>query len=145
MRFLPFLLLFSCASPAPFHRDSRELPGERWHRDSLLSFLIYLPDAEPFSLSLFVRHSTDLSHSNLACIVSLTRDGWIIDEQRVDIQLADSDGRWYGRGAFLKSLLHPLPRPFHPDSAGSYRVQVRHWMRPLQLRGITNIGIQAHE
>ncbi|MDR2414095.1 MAG: gliding motility lipoprotein GldH [Odoribacteraceae bacterium] len=140
------LLLFGChaTGPRPVLEEFRDFPGERWDRDDPVSFLLDASSAGPLAVTLFLRHTVDLDHANLSCLVSLSRDGLWLAEERADFRLADDKGQWTGKGSIIKTVARALETPFEVDAPGKYRLDVRHWMRQKELKAITSIGIQVH-
>ena len=66
-----------------------------------------------------------------------------MDKENSDIILVDNNGKWIGQGLTgLKTVVQPIDRIFHFDSAGIYTVEIKHRMKDKQLTGIKNIGIK---
>ena len=66
-----------------------------------------------------------------------------MDKENSDIIIVDNNGKWIGQGLTgLKTVVQPIERIFHFDSASIYTVEIKHRMKDKQLKGIKNIGIK---
>jgi len=127
------LLLFSCKPEQATYVDLEE---QKWHQDEQLTFSIASDIEKP---SLYIRHTGDYMFQNLWVKMAMATQDSVPNFQRIEIQLAEPDGRWIGQkqGAFYTQHF-PLPFTCPTDTCTFY---VEQNMRQNPLIGIQSIGV----
>jgi gliding motility-associated lipoprotein GldH len=126
------------------YANFRSIAGEAWERDSVVAFTVDVPRPGRYAFTLYARYTIDVRQANVALLVTVSRPGVPPVEERVEMRVADDEAGWTGRGSVLKTLAFPLPARHWLDSAGVYRVEIRHRMKERKIKGIKDIGIQIH-
>jgi gliding motility-associated lipoprotein GldH len=148
-----FCLLAACFATACYDKNTvyhsyQSLPNEGWGKSDTLSFLIPVTDSIPPTLRLFaeVRNRTDYPYHDLHLFISQNMpDSTVWHTDTIAVNLADSTGRWIGKGwgsvyqaeTFVKSV-----RPLRP---GNYIIKVMSGMKDEKLPGMNDIGIRIEK
>ena len=114
--------LAACNDENTVYHSYQSLPNEGWGKSDTLSFLIPVSDSIPTTFRLFaeVRNRTDYPYHDLHLFISQNMpDSTVWRTDTIAISLADSTGRWTGKGwgsvyqaeTFVKSV-----RPLHPGN-----------------------------
>ena len=142
-----FIGFTACQTPDYYYEEIVELPGYSWNKDHRLDFSFEVIDTtKNYDILVFIRHSELYKWSNLWLMVYTTfPDGKIID-QRVEIELADKEGKWFGncRGD-LCSYSIPIQKNAIFNMPGTYRLGIEQIMRQDELEGVLNFGINLTE
>lgn len=134
----------ACNENTVYH-SYQPIPDEGWEKSDTLSFQVTLADSIPTTLRLFaeVRNRTKYPYHDLHLFISQNlQDSTVWRTDTIAISLADSTGRWMGKGwgsiyqsdTFVKSV-----RPQHP---GNYTIKVMHGMKDETLQGLNDVGIR---
>ncbi|WP_294474196.1 gliding motility lipoprotein GldH [uncultured Bacteroides sp.] len=137
-------LLSACNENTVYH-SYQSLPDEGWGKSDTLSFQVPVTDSIPTTLRLFaeVRNRTKYPYRDLHLFISQNlQDSTVWRTDTIAISLADSTGRWMGKGwgsiyqsaTFVKSV-----RPLHP---GKYTIKVMNGMKDEMLQGLNDVGIR---
>lgn len=148
-----FCLLTACFAAAcndehTVYHSYQSLPDEGWGKSDTLSFLIPVTDSIPTTLRLFaeVRNRTDYPYHDLHLFISQNMlDSTVWRTDTIALSLADSTGRWTGKGwgsvyqseRFVRSV-----RPLHP---GNYTIKVMNGMKGEKLKGMNDVGIRIEK
>lgn len=139
--FILFLVVQAC-NPAIVFEKYEELPEEVWNRYRIVEFHCNIPDSGLYDIKLCVRHTTDFETANLWCYINTRSHApWQL-EDTVNIKIADSDGRWTGRGATLKTVEQMIGRNPVILPKGSVLFRITPGMPGEQTPGIKNIGLK---
>ena len=138
------LLNIACHSTAVFEQY-KELPKESWNKDSIIEITANIPDSGLYRLTLCLRHTTDYEMANLWCFISTHSQGTQLVKDTLNIKVAETDGRWLGKGNNVKQLeqiLHknPLLLP-----KGEVIFKIEQGMRIDNMNGIKNVGIKVEK
>ncbi len=142
------LLLFtvSCDSKRVFEANV-EIPDQSWNKDKAVVFSPLITDTINIqNVYINVRNTSSYQFNNLFLFITTTSPAgqWIRDT--LEIPLADSRGKWMGSGigdiffnrkAFKKKIRFPME--------GKYTFEIRHGMRPADLKGIRDIGLRIEK
>lgn len=141
---LGMCLITACDKNIVYH-SYQSLPTKGWTKSDTLSFHIPVRDSIPSTLKIFaeVRNESNYPYHDLYLYVNdnlLDSTTWCTDT--IAISLADSTGRWTGKGwgsiyqasTFIKSV--------HPIYPGNYTIRVMHGMKDEKLIGLNDIGIR---
>lgn len=132
------IALSSCSDNTAY---SRYQPVDRlgWNADSVLYFDIQLADTAEYECRIHVRHTSHYAYQNLWLL--LRADS--LETDTLELYLADQRGKWFGarRGANYELT---VPLTALDLQTGRTLLSVRHGMRSLSLKDITDIGITVN-
>jgi len=115
-------LLSACDGQRVFDQ-SAEIPQKSWHYDSIVPLACS---------SKTLRHTTFPSGEK--------------QETRVDLPLADKEGKWYGKGAGdVRSTQVQLQNNAKMPDIGMYLFEVEQNMRQNPLREVMDIGLRIEK
>lgn len=140
-------LLGACKENIVYH-SYQSLPEEGWKKSDTLSFNISIADNPPTMLRLFmeVRNRTDYPYRDLHLFINHNLpDSATWQTDTLIIKLADSTGKWNGKGwgsiyqfaTFFKSV-----RPLH---SGNYQIKIINGMKDEKLPGLNDLGIRIEK
>lgn len=123
------------------------IPGYKWNYDFQPSFDIVITDtAARYNIDVTLRHTEAYGFSNLWLLVTTNRSGQKPKTQRVELPLADRQGRWLGTGAD-DIFEHRIPIQQHArfDQAGTYHFRFEQNMRINPLPHIMSVGLRIEK
>lgn len=135
-----------CQQPARLGAFEKHIsiPQYSWNYDFQPSFSFHIKDTSAlYNISVTVRHSDDYAFSNLWLLISSSREGEKPKEQRVELPLADQQGRWLGSG--MDGIYdHRIPIQQHArfDRPGTYIFSFQQDMRTNPLLHIMSVGLR---
>tara|TARA_E500000178_G_C16722951_1_gene618024 strand:- start:49 stop:531 length:483 start_codon:yes stop_codon:yes gene_type:complete len=141
------LLLVGCTSQGELLFE--ELPKEGWQQDQWVEFSYTnrLPKKYA-SLDWILRHDDDYPFSNIHLIVAWRNPKGVENSDTLSYLLAKPDGRWLGKGLYIKEHSLPFMEQFLLDEPGTYQFQVRPAVRATEkliadktLPAIHQVGI----
>lgn len=137
------VLCESCSSDSPVAADFKSIDSDGWAYGDTLEFIPEMSDSTADArLMLAVRHSSAYLYENLWLEVSmppLQGDSiGVIDT--VNVRLADSYGRWLGRGSNVSYVKLDTLEGRYQVSRGE-AIKVRHIMRVDKVQNLEQIGI----
>jgi len=138
------VLLAGCDSNGVTDTYSK-LGVEGWSESDKQHFTFEIDDPNIlYNIWLKVRNDNSYSYSNLWLFVHMVPPSGEVVTDTVQILLADSRGRWLGKGfsgifenrfAFRQQLLFP--------EKGTYSLEIKHGMRTPILKGISHVGLRV--
>lgn len=147
-----FCVLYICFAVActqnTVYHSYRSLPEEGWRKSDTLSFQIPITDSIPVTLRLFaeIRNRTNYPYHELYLHISQNlQDSTTWKNDTILIQLADSTGRWTGKGwgsIYQSEIFFKSIRPLHP---GNYQLRIISEMQDELLPGINDVGIRIEK
>ena len=159
MKTLPFkilLMLFSiatlsgCVSSDVFEKNIA-LPSNRWKSDFKPSFNFNISDTSAqYLLFVTLRHTDAYGFSNIWLQVTTRMPGEsAIKPERVEIPLAQADGKWLGRGMneiWQHQMSISGAQGYHRfPKKGVYTIQLEQIMRVDPLPEIMSVGIRIEK
>jgi len=141
------LLSLAACDPRKVTDEFHPLDKSAWDRDSVQVFHFSIFRKEQYHNIYFnVRNDRSYEFSNLWLFVEIENPKGESRQDTLQLVLADPSGKWLGKGFSGIYTLRPLylQSVFFPDP-GSYTVRISHGMRPLLLKGITDIGIRVEK
>ena len=93
-----------------------------------------------------LRHTGEYPFSNLWVLISSAYEGDKPVTQRVELPLADRQGRWLASGMdniFLHRI--PIQRNARFDKAGTYRFTIEQNMRVNPLPDVMSVGVRVEK
>lgn len=136
-------LLVSCAGNGDFSHFST-LPDSGWAYGDTLNFdTVRLDSLSTGTLYLALRHSNDYRYSNLWLEVTYDDKG-VTKRDTLNLRLADTFGRWQGKGfGSTRQLKTEVARNISPQPGSE--VYVRHIMRVDTLTGLHELGVSFNK
>ncbi len=147
-----FYLLAACFFTAcndnVVYHSYLSLRNEGWTKSDTLSFKFHSTDTIPETFRVFaeVRNRCDYPYRDLILYVrENAQDSTIWETDTIHIYLADTTGRWLGKGwgsiyqssTFIKSI-----KPIHPRG---FTIKVVNGMKDGALKGLNDIGIRIEK
>ncbi|RBL93423.1 gliding motility lipoprotein GldH [Chitinophaga flava] len=146
------LLLAAACKPLKMdvYEKNLEIPGHNWTYDYQPSFEVnILPEdtANLYDIYVNVRHTDAYPYSNIWLLVG-TRypNDSISKEQRVELPLADINGKWHGNGIddiYEHRVLIQQKALF--NKPGTYKFTFEQNMRQNPLPHVMNIGLRIEK
>lgn len=118
-----------------------------WNADSLVSFSVDITNTKQnHNLYFDIRNSVDYSFSNLWLFLTITPPKGEIMTDTVEVSLANPSGKWYGtgHGKFRDNQIIYRRNVYFPNP-GQYIFSIKHGMRNIELKGISDIGIRIEK
>lgn len=139
---LVILILFACTD-ARFYDQNQSIPAKTWRYDYKPAFQVDIQDIDSlYTVYLHVRHTNDYPYSNLFVLLYETAPDGSRHTYRVEIPLAERDGRWLGQGiGSVFSRQVKVLRHHRFKQKGTYTYTLEQNMRANPLMEITDIGI----
>ena len=138
-------LLFIACGGKEHYFEYRTVSASGWDKDSVLIYDFKIEDAsKEYDLLLHFRHFGDFPYQNVWLFTSHGKSGENrVDKDSVEFYLADDYGKWLGNGVgAIKEMVVLYRQAVHFPDSGSYRMEIRHGMRDLQLRGVSEVGLR---
>lgn len=140
---ISFFFISSCSSDVVF-TDSKALKDNIWHLSDVPEFNVPVTDTAQLSdVSFTIRTGSDYPFRNIFLFVTAySPDGKSISDT-LEYYLADEKGKWYGKGF---GDIHELNLPYKSGVffpvRGTYRFEIKHGMRILDLKGVYDFGLR---
>ena len=144
--FIIVLLLTSC-DQSRLYEENFEIPGHMWNKNNSVEFSPIIEDTlSAQNIYVNIRNSGNYAFSNLFLFVTTMSPNrqWIKDT--IEIQLANSKGKWLGSGIgdlFFSRKLYKFYVRF--PMKGVYKFSVQQGMRVDDLKGIHDVGIRIEK
>lgn len=120
-----------------------------WDKDDAVVFEL---DSLPFDprkrhdVSVEITTNNEYPYRNLRLLISQNLQDSVPRTDTLDVELADSYGKWRGSGVGgLHQLSVPYLKSVHLDSTKIYRLLVWQGMRDKSLKGFEKMGIKITE
>lgn len=140
------LLLVACNENRIYH-EKQDISDNIWDRSEKVTFQFEIADTtKRYNLYTDIRHTNFYVFSNLWMMVYTTYpDGTELEPERLPIDLADVDGRWYGDCAGdICDLEVYIQRNIRFDQVGTYTITFEQIMRSKDVPSLERLpGIMA--
>ena len=146
-RIIPIIILLlniACHSTTVFEKY-KELPKESWNKDSIIEFTTSIPDSSLYNLTLCIRHTTDYEMANLWSFISAHSEGIQLFKDTLNMKVAETDGRWLGKGGPIKQLEQMFNKEPFTLPKGEVVFRIEQGMRIDDMNGIRNVGIKIEK
>lgn len=124
-----------------------ELPSSSWQYDFKPAFDVEIRDTvSTYNIYVTVRHTDAYRFSNLWLLIHTQYPGDTLQTQRVELPLADEQGRWLGSG--IDDIFEhriPIQQKARFDKAGIYHFSFEQNMRLNPLQHILSIGLRIEK
>lgn len=139
-----FLLLSACSQNSIYEKNTT-IDNQLWFHRQVPEFEVHTIDTvQYFDVFVNLRHSSSYKYSNLSLIVEEVNPKKEEKAYRLEIELAESDGRWKGIGTGnVLSYEVPLLKDYHFADTGTYIFKIKQNMNVNPLPGILDVGIQV--
>lgn len=148
---LPILVLIigttGCGVKSSYYQKNVGIPGAAWSAKFMPAFKLDISDTSKAYFSyLLIRHDEAYPNSNLWFRLKVKAPGEKVwkDGPRMEIQLADDRGNWFGRsmGGIWEQKLPFNANPIVKfDKVGTYEIKIENLMRQEPLPSVLNIGL----
>lgn len=137
-------ITLAACQPNSYYDQSQTIANGKWQQDSNLLFQLPIGDTTAlYDMFLNLRHNTSYPYANLYLFIHSTMPSGSQAHDTLELQLAQTDGKWLGTGS--GSLRHNhfiLRHRLRFAQIGNYTFSIKQGMRQQQLHGIENIGIE---
>jgi gliding motility-associated lipoprotein GldH len=139
-----FFILNACSSNS-FYEKNSTIDDQLWFRRQVPEFEIHTIDTnQSFDIFVHLRHSSSYKYSNLSLMIEEVNPQKEEKAYRLEIELAESDGRWKGIGTGnVLSYEVLLLKDHHFADTGTYTFKIKQNMNINPLPGILDVGIQV--
>ncbi len=144
-----FLFATSCHE-GPFFDEVQKIPDRDWDASTPVSFVVQVNDTTTaYDLLILLRNTNQYSYSNFWMFIETTAPSGVSLRDTFEIQLADADGRWLGKGlGSVNTLLVPYKVNIRFPYRGIYTFKMVQAMRDedklgnRRVKGISDIGLR---
>jgi len=138
-----FFFVASC-DPNRLYEDNKEIPDYSWQADNKIPFEISIIDTGVwYNFYINIRHTSFYQFSNLWVKVYITSPSGKIQEESIELKLAEKDGQWLGSGMgdiWDNAILVQKGLKFR--ESGNYLFELQQNMRREKLRFIMDVGVR---
>ncbi|MDR0613123.1 MAG: gliding motility lipoprotein GldH [Dysgonamonadaceae bacterium] len=139
---LLFFFGISCSHNEIFF-EYQSFKKDGWNREVAAVYHIHIDNTtDLFDVSLEIRNNNDYSFRNIWLFVDFQSPGDDMRTDTIGLDLADTYGKWYGKGISLYSLTIPYEKAVRFPQKGVYTYSIRQGMSENPLKGISEIGIR---
>ncbi|MBN2597046.1 gliding motility lipoprotein GldH [Labilibaculum sp.] len=140
------VLVLSCDSNRVYEQYEN-IPDFEWDQENILRFEVEITDTiHANDIFINLRNSGDYAYSNLWVFVRVTSPDNELNEEKVEIELADETGDWYGSGfGDIFDLQVPFKQKVVFPRSGKYVFEIVQGMYDQKLKGIVNVGIRIEK
>ncbi|WP_372751588.1 gliding motility lipoprotein GldH [Labilibaculum sp.] len=138
--------LLSCDSNRVYEQYET-IPDFEWNQADTLRFEVDITDTiQANNVFINLRNSGDYEYSNLWLFVKRTSPDNQSIERKLEFNLADETGDWYGSGfGDLFDLQIPMEQKVVFPKSGKYVYEIVQGMYDVKLKGIANVGIRIEK
>jgi gliding motility-associated lipoprotein GldH len=145
--FLVGLIVLGACNRFTIFEQSRKMTGEKWHKDSVLTFYPVIEDtSKVMNLGFALKHSVDYPYSNLWLFIDVESPGGKVQTDSIEYFLAEPDGQWLGKGNDKSRTVYWLyKRGVKLALPGKYKFAIQQGMRREELNGIQELSVWIEE
>lgn len=139
-----FFLLSACSRNSIYEKNIA-INEQLWFHRQVPEFEIHTTDTNRnFDIFVNLRHSSNYKYSNLSLIIQEVNPQKVEKTYRLEIQLAEPDGRWKGIGTGnILSYQVPFLKDYHFTDTGTYTFKIKQNMNINPLPDVLDVGIQV--
>ena len=157
MRKTGFLLFFLCivcslcgCLPSPYYQKEETVPGNAWSYNFKPVFSIDITDTQTVYQPYFlIQHTQAYAYNNLWIWLYIKTPGdSIVKKQRINVPLAEANGKWMGRGMgeiFEQRMPLNLGDSIKFNRKGTYTISMEQNMRINPLPEILHVGLRLEK
>ena len=146
--FVGFLVVFACLSSCDegeVYYRFHPIKNSSWSKQATANFLIDSLTVDPdkrYDIVLEIVNNNQYLYQNIWLLVQQNITDTTFVSDTVEITLADSHGKWLGKGsAGLYQLSVPYKASVALDSTRAYLVRIRQVMKDNPIKGIEKVGV----
>ncbi len=151
---LLFILTFCClltgCLQAPYFQKEEGVPQNAWNYNFKPSFSFDITDTtaayKPYFL---IRHTQAYPYCNIWVWLYITTPGdSVARKERINITLAESSGKWLGRGMgeiYEQRMQMDLGDSIKFNKKGTYKIAMEQNMRVNPLPEVLNVGLRLEK
>ena len=141
---------FAGCLPAPWYQKEDAIPQNAWAYNFKPTFTFDITDsAITYQPYFIIRHTQAYPYSNLWILVHIqTPHDTVTKNARINIPLAETDGKWLGRGMgeiFEQRLKISFGDSIKFNRKGTYKISMEQNMRINPLPEIMNVGLRMEK
>ena len=137
------LISLSCKLSTDFN-ETVVIPDREWEYSNRAEFVIdEIDTVSSYDLYLRIRHDKKYEFSNLFLKVYEHQENSIDTHQRIELTLAEADGKWRGENAgnlYMHEYL--LKENYKFSDTSSYRIQIEQNIRQNPILHIADVGVR---
>ncbi|RUT77998.1 gliding motility lipoprotein GldH [Ancylomarina longa] len=129
------------------YEQYEDIPNYQWEQKNILRFEVNIKDTiQANNIFLNIRNTGSYEYSNIWVFVKkITPDGKT-ENKKIELQLADEKGKWYGSGfGDIFDLQVPFQQNVIFPHSGKYVFEITQGMWPQKLNGVVNVGIRIEK
>lgn len=140
--FLILLILSGGCSPNKIFEDNYDIPQQKWEYTQKANFEVAITDTiQRYDVYLNLRHTEAYPYKNLWVIIHTTFPDGKTQDRRVEVPLADSKGKWFGKGrSVINQQIQIQSNAIFPK-VGKYQFAIEQNMRTNPLEHVLSVGI----
>jgi gliding motility-associated lipoprotein GldH len=144
--FVTAIAFYSCDSNRVYDKF-KDIKDGIWNQTETVRFEVQIDDTLSYhNIFINVRNSGDYKFSNLYLFLNAVYPDRKVSRDTVDCLLADSKGKWLGKGlGDLKDCRYLFKRGFRFHQKGIYTFEFEQAMRVEKLDGIKSVGIRIEK
>jgi len=124
------------------HRELKEIPGMRWNKSDAQIFDVDFNSVKELDAKLLIRYVYGYSDDFINCQVRIEKDGELVSEEAVSIQVRDEQGEYLGEGSVDLWDIQQRFLSSYSFEPGTYRFTVTHTMPVQELPLIMEVGLK---
>lgn len=138
------ILAISCAEDTAVLDKNVAIADKAWHYHDKPRLMAHITDTgPPYNVYLNLRHTAEYRYSNIFLLVHRSGPGMPDTTERVELPLAEPDGRWLGRSTgSLYAHKYLFKENMHFADTGQYLFTIEQNMRENPLPGVADVGIR---
>jgi len=142
--FVMAICAVSCTDTAVLDENAA-IENRAWHYEDQPRFTAHITDvSRPYHVYLNLRHTPDYAYSNIFVLLHQQSPNGRDTTERVELTLAEPDGRWVGRGSgSAYAHQHLVWESIHFADTGNYVFTLEQNMRENPLREVIDVGIRV--
>lgn len=140
---LSIILLTACNSLGVFDQNT-DIKNKQWSYDQPLLFEVAIADtAQQYNIYINLRHTNNYQYSNMWVLMKTTLPNGKTLDKRVELPLADKQGKWYGSGMgdIITQQVLIQPNALFP-MVGKYQFEITQDMRLNPLPDVISAGLR---
>lgn len=143
--FACIILLLAACDPNRHYEKNITINNYVWNAAFVPEYMVAIRDTtQVYNLYLNIRHATHYPYRNIWLIVGMTGPDGRQHSRRIEVQLGDEKGRWFGDGlGDIWDYTTMIQQHAYFPAAGTYRFTVTHNMRQDPLPGIMSVGLRV--
>jgi gliding motility-associated lipoprotein GldH len=141
---LGFCLITSCDQGRVFD-ENKTLNDNQWYFKNRMPFDVQVTDTTKlYNVYVNLRITSDYKYSNIFMWLYTTNPEKKTDQRRIEIRLADDDGKWLGSGlGDLYDYQFPVLQKIKFPAGGFYRFELEQNMRDDTLMNVKAAGVRV--